>query len=207
MIYLVTDEARFLKKKNGITNLDQRGQNRAWNYVFCHFLKFCSLVFPEIPYSDSLQQSLTSRRVNAYKKNLGPNIQKLCPRLGFLAFPQVLLFDFPLSCIDDSLEQCQTTSRDKTRKKKLFENQIWVKRAKIGTKIRFFAIFSSSLVFLKIAYDDCLEQCLTTNRGKTQKENWGPHLGINDPKSGLELDFFWHFLKFGSLVFLEICIE
>ena len=30
------------------------GQNRAWNYVFCDFVKFGSLVFIEIAYSDSL---------------------------------------------------------------------------------------------------------------------------------------------------------
>ena len=128
---------QIFEKKNGITNLDQRGQNRAWNYVFCLFLKFCSLVFPEIPYSDSLQQSLTSRRGNAYKKNLGPNIQKLCPRLGFLAFPQVLLFDFPLSCIDDSLEQCQTTSRDKTRKKNFLRTKFGSNEPKSGPKLGF----------------------------------------------------------------------
>ena len=45
-LYLVTDKARFLKKKKyGGQNLGQMSQNLAQNYFFCHFLKFSLLVF------------------------------------------------------------------------------------------------------------------------------------------------------------------
>ena len=47
--YLVTDGARFLKKKKkkiGDPNLGQMGRDRAQNkFFFCHFLKFGSSVF------------------------------------------------------------------------------------------------------------------------------------------------------------------
>ena len=36
-----------------------------------------------------------------------------------------------------------------------------------------------SLVFLEIKYDDSLQQCLTSSRGKThEKYFWGPNLGL-----------------------------
>ena len=41
---LVTDEGKFF----GCSNLVKIGQNRTQNEVFCHFLKFGSLVFFEI---------------------------------------------------------------------------------------------------------------------------------------------------------------
>ena len=44
------------------------------------------------------------------------------------------------------MEQCLFASRDKTREKSFFWGegvQIWVKQTKIGSKIRFFAFFSS----------------------------------------------------------------
>ena len=45
---------------------------------FCYFLKFGSLVFVEIAYSDSLQQCLTCSRGKMYEKSFwGPN---LCQR-------------------------------------------------------------------------------------------------------------------------------
>ena len=47
-----------------------------------------------------------------------------------------------------------------------------------GPETRFFAIFSSlvSLVFLEITYNDSLQQCITSGRGKTHKKVfWGPN--------------------------------
>ena len=38
---------------------------------------------------------------------------------------------------------------------------------------------------------------------KKRRKDWGPELGSNGPKSGVKL-VFCHFLKFGSLFFLEI---
>ena len=72
---------------------------------FCHFLKFCSLVFLEIVYNDSLQQCLTSSiEIRSTKKNLEPKCEskgpKLGLKLGFLSFSQVLFISFPLNCIE-----------------------------------------------------------------------------------------------------------
>ena len=39
---------------------------------------------------------------------------------------------------------------------------------------------------------------------KPTKKILGPKFGPNEPKSNPEIRFFPHFLKFGSLVFLEI---
>ena len=44
------------------------GQNRAWSLVFCHFLKFGSLVFLDIALDCSLGQCLTSSRDEISKK-------------------------------------------------------------------------------------------------------------------------------------------
>ena len=63
---------------------------------------------------------------------------------------------------------------------KKMEAQIWVKRAKIRLKNLFFFFFFlhfikfGSLIFLYIAQDDGLEQCLTTSRNKTHEKNWAP---------------------------------
>ena len=71
-------------------------------------------------------------------------------------------------------------------------------------KTRIFAIFSCSLVFLKIAYSDSLQQCLTSSRGEIhEKSFWGPTLGQNG-QNGSRNWVFVYFLQFGSLVFLEI---
>ena len=64
--------------------------------------------------------------------------------------------------------------------------QIWVNQAKIRSKIRFFCHFLKflSLVFLYIAEDDNLEQCVTANRGK-----------IHEKKIGSEISVFVIFLR------------
>ena len=64
------------------------------------------------------------------------------PKLGFLTFSQVWFISFPLIAQDVTLEQCLTTSRGKTHEK-VFGAKILAKRAKIGTKITVFPIFSS----------------------------------------------------------------
>ena len=47
-----------------------------------------------------------------------------------------------------------------------------------------------ALVFLEIAYNDSLEQYITSNRSKTHKiKFWGPNLDQNGPKSGSKLRF------------------
>ena len=68
-----------------------------------------------------------------------------------------------------------------------------------------------SLTFLKIGllvfsivHDDNWPWYLVTDKARFFKKNWWPEFGSNGPKLGQKNRFFWHFLKFGSLVFLEI---
>ena len=76
------------------------GQNQAQNYVFCHFLKFGSLVFLEIACNDRLQQCLTSSRDKITQKVFRDQIRpKSEPKLGFRTFSQVWFISFPRNCI------------------------------------------------------------------------------------------------------------
>ena len=131
-------------------------QIRAWNYVFCHFLRFGSLFFLEIACSDTLQQCLTTSRGKIHEKHFWTQIWVKLVKIGskikffchFRKFGVLVMFSFRWN---DSLEQCLITSRGKTHKKKL-GGQIWAKLPKIGPNIRFFVTFKfSSLVFLEIA--------------------------------------------------------
>ena len=82
------------------------------------------------------------------KKNLGPNLvqggqnrsrnQVFC---YFLKFGSLIFFEIAHS---DSLQQCLACSRGKIFEK-ILGPTLWSKGAKIGLKIRFFAIFSSLL--------------------------------------------------------------
>ena len=55
------------RKKFGERIWGKMGQNQAQNQVFCHFLKFGSLDFLEIAYTDTLQQCITSSRAKTYQ--------------------------------------------------------------------------------------------------------------------------------------------
>ena len=80
------------------------------------------------------------------------------------------------------------------------------KGAKIGPKTRFFCDFLKccSLVFLEITCNDSLKQFLTSRSGKIHEKIFRrPNLGQKGPKLGAKM-VFGHFLKFGSIVFLEI---
>ena len=138
------------------------------NQVFDHFLKFGSLVFLEIGYNDSLQQCTTSSRGTNYEKifrdqiwcKTGQNPAQNQDFCDFLKFISLVFFKI---AYNDSLQQCITSSRGKTYKKK-FGDQIWGKTGQnhqflglqIGSKIKVFAIFPRShnqfsLVLHKIA--------------------------------------------------------
>ena len=66
-----------------------------------------------------------------------------------------------------------------------------------------------SLVFLEITCNDSLQQCLTSSRGKTHEKIFWAQIWAKEAKIGPETFFFFfcHFLKFGSLVFLEIAYK
>ena len=109
---LTSTRGKIHQKKFWSPNFGQKGQNWAGNQVFCHFLKFGSLVFLEIAYNDSLQQCMISSRGKTHEKNFGDQIwvkmgqnQIFC---HFLKFGSLVLLDIAQ---DDSLEHCLTTSR------------------------------------------------------------------------------------------------
>ena len=91
----------------------------------------------------------------------------------FLKFGSLVFLEI---AYNDSFQQCLTSSRGKTHIKKL-EAQIWAKLARIRSKISHFLKFVS-LVFLQIAYDGSLQQCLISSRSKSDEKTFaGPNLG------------------------------
>ena len=115
----------------------------------------------------------------------------------FLKFGSLFFLEI---AYNDSLQQCITSRRIRVDTIKIFGDQILAKGTKIGLETSFFCHFLKfcSLVFFEIAYNDTLQQCITSVRGKTQESFfWGPNLGQNGPKSGPKLDFF---TIFSSLV-------
>ena len=131
----------------------------------------------------------------------GPGQNQVQNQVFFVIFSSLVQqFSFKLH-YDDRLEQCLTTSRAKTRKKKFGPN-----RPKPDPKFFFFVIFSSLVhqFSFKFHQDDSLEQCLTTSRGKTCKKSLGTQIQAKQTKIGPKVKFFCHFFKFNSLVFLKI---
>ena len=63
-----------------------------------------------------------------------------------------------------------------------------------------------SLFFLGFAYNDGLQQCITSGTDKIykKKEKFGPTFGPKRAKIRPKTRFFGHFLKFDSLVYLEV---
>ena len=72
---------------------------------------------------------------------------------------------------NDSLQQCVGFITGKIHEK-VFGAQLWAKGAKLRSKTRFFCHFLqfSLLVYLEIAYNDSLQQYITSCRGKTHRE-------------------------------------
>ena len=77
--------------------------------------------------------------------------------------------------------------------KKKIGTEIWVKQVKIASKISLFGDFFKfdSLAFLEIAYNDNLQQYVTSSRSKTHENPWrkGCKFRENKPKSGPKLGF------------------
>ena len=63
-----------------------------------------------------------------------------------------------------------------------------------------------SLVFLEIAYNDSLQQCIRSSRGKTHEKGFGDHLwSKSGPKSCPKLGF-WSFPEVWFISFTLNCI-
>ena len=118
----VYHEVEMKSVKNFLSpNLVEGGQNQSRNQVFCYFFKFGSVIFLEIAYSDTLQQSVAFSRGKICKKNLGPNLvqggqsrsqnQVFC---YFLKFASLVFLEIAYS---DRLQQCVTYSRGKMYEK------------------------------------------------------------------------------------------
>ena len=83
-----------------------------------------------------------------------------------------------------SLQQCVGFITGKIHKK-VFGAQLWAKEAKIRSKTRFFChlLQFGLLVYLEIAYNDSLQQCITSSRGKThEKKKFGKKFGPKQAK-------------------------
>ena len=78
----------------------------------------------------------------------------------------------------------------KKKKKKNWRPEFRFEGCKLGPKWGFhhFCEFGS-LIFLKIAYRDSLQQFLISSRGKTDGKKLGFKFGANEAKFGLRLDF------------------
>ena len=80
-------------------------------------------------------------------------------------------------------------------------SQGWI----IRPKMRFFTILLKlDHVFLKFGCHDSLQQCLTSSRGKTHEKIFRAQIWAKQTKTRPEVSFFCYFLKFQSLVFLDI---
>ena len=95
----------------------------------------------------------------------------------------------------------------KNSQKKFLGSKFGSKGPKLGPN-QFFFFFQflkfGSLVFLEIAYSDSLEQCITSSRDKTHKKNFRDQIWDKTDQNHTQNQVFYHFLRFGSLVFLKI---
>ena len=109
-------------------------------------------------------------------------------KLGFPPFSLVWFISFPLNCIEWSLVEVKLS-------KKIF----WVQ------KVFWLFLKFASLVFLDIAQDCSLGQCLTSSRAETSKKNLWPKLGKLGPnRSGsgqneVSQNFLSYFIKRGKI--------
>ena len=105
----------------------------------------------------------------------------------FLKFGSLVFCEITCS---DSLQQCPTCSRSNIHTKILWP-KFGPNKQKLCPKLVFFTILSSWFFsFCEIAYNNSLQQYLTSSRGKTHKQNfWSPIWGY-DPKSGPKLVSF-----------------
>ena len=96
---------------------------------------------------------------------------------------------------DDSLQHCLRCSRCKAHKQKMQDPNLGQSsQNRAQNQVFCYFLKFGLLVFLYIAQDDSLKQCLTPSREKTHKKFSGPKI----------VPVFCHFLKFASLVFLDI---
>ena len=100
--YLVTDTIRFLGKNEMAARIWAKWA-KFWpeTRFFCYFLKFCSLVFLEVAYNDSLQQVEVSLTEKIFGDQIWLKQAKIRAKISwvFLPFSHVWFICFPLNCI------------------------------------------------------------------------------------------------------------
>ena len=94
-----------------------------------------------------------------------------------------------------SLQQCITSSRDKNPQNKFLGPNLGQNGPKLSLILGFQPFFHF--------YNDSLQQCLTFSRGKVHEKKFWALIWTKGAKIGPKT-VFCHFLRFGSLVFLEI---
>ena len=129
-----------------------------------------------------------------------PRNQVFCQ---FLQFVSLAFFEI---AYNDSLQQCLTSSRGKIHEKKFRGPKLGPKLGfSLFSKVRFIRLHQFSLAFFEIAYNNRLQQCLTSYRGEThEKKFFGTKFWPKRVKIRSKISFFCHFLKYGSLAFLDI---
>ena len=140
-----------IKFKTFGSKFGPKGPNQFQNQVFCHFLKFGSLVFLEIVYNDSLHQFLTCKRVKIYEKKFRPKFGPKWPKsvlklVFFTIFSSLVSLFFLEIAYNDSLQQCLICSSGKIKEKKLGSPNL-------GPILGFFAIFLSLVYQFSLKLD------------------------------------------------------
>ena len=76
------------------------------------------------------------------------------------------------------------------------------KQVKMSLKLVFFLfLMFGSLVFFEIGYNDSLQQCLTSSRGKVQEKNFGHQIWAKGTNSRPKTSFF---LPFSQVCFISL---
>ena len=72
--------------------------------------------------------------------------------------------------------------------------------------MRFFVTFMrlNYMFFLEITYADSRQHCVRSSEGKTYEKIFGAYILVKRVKIRPEISFFFNFLKFGSIVFIDI---
>ena len=87
--------------------------------------------------------------------------------------------------------------------KKIFGPKFRPKSPKSGPKLGYLSFFMfDALVFIKIEYNDSLQQRITSIRKKLSQKGFGEKIWVKTGQNQAQNLFFCHFLKFGLLVFL-----
>ena len=100
------------------------------------------------------------------------------PSLSFLKIGSLVFCDV---VHDDSWPWYLVTDKARFLEKKIFGSPNLGQMAQHRTQNEVFCYFLKfvSLVFLEIAYNDRLQQCLTSSRGRIHEKFWAPKLGHN----------------------------